>query len=95
MLQHAAGTYVGSTLRKESRHVQYSSAGLAKSLIAVTISLHPAAAHHAAQGYTVQAGDTLSAIAAHEYGRAADWPAVWWANRHQVKNPSLIARASG
>ena len=66
-------------------------AGLAKCLIAVTISLHPAAAHHAAQGYTVHAGDTLSAIAAHEYGRAADWPAVWWANRHQVKNPSLIA----
>jgi LysM repeat protein len=65
-------------------------AGLAKSLIAVTISLHPAAAHHAAQGYTVQAGDTLSAVAAHEYGRAADWPALWWANRHQVKNPSLI-----
>ncbi|HEY9244411.1 MAG TPA: transglycosylase family protein [Streptosporangiaceae bacterium] len=65
-------------------------AGLAKSLIAVTISLHPAAAHHAAHSYTVQAGDTLSAIAAHEYGRAADWPAVWWANRHQVKNPSLI-----
>jgi nucleoid-associated protein YgaU len=65
-------------------------AGLAKSLIAVTISLHPAAAHHAPQGYTVQAGDTLSAVAAHEYGRAADWPALWWANRHQVKNPSLI-----
>ncbi len=65
-------------------------AGLAKSLIAVTISLHPAATHHAAESYTVQAGDTLSAIAAHEYGRAADWPAVWWANRHQVKNPSLI-----
>ncbi len=64
--------------------------GLAKSLIAVTISLHPAAAHHATQGYTVRAGDTLSAIAAHEYGRAADWPTVWWANRHQVKNPSLI-----
>lgn len=37
-------------------------AGLAKSLIAVTISLHPAAAQHAAQGYTVQAGDTLSAL---------------------------------
>ncbi len=65
-------------------------AGLAKSLIAVTISLHPATAHHAPHGYTVRAGDTLSAIAAHEYGRAADWPALWWANRHQVKNPSLI-----
>ena len=65
-------------------------AGLAKSLIAVTISLHPAAAHHAPASYTVKSGDTLSAIAAHEYGRAADWPAVWWANRHAVKNPSLI-----
>jgi LysM repeat protein len=65
-------------------------AGLAKSLIAVTISLHPGTAHHAPQNYTVQAGDTLSAIAAHQYGHAADWPAVWWANRHQVKNPSLI-----
>jgi LysM repeat protein len=65
-------------------------AGLAKSLIAVTISLHPATAHHAAQSYTVHSGDTLSAIAAHEYGRAADWPTVWWANRHRVKNPSLI-----
>jgi LysM repeat protein len=64
--------------------------GLAKSLIAVTISLHPGTAQHAPQSYTVQSGDTLSAIAAHEYGRAADWPAVWWANRHQVKNPSLI-----
>jgi LysM repeat protein len=65
-------------------------AGLAKTLIAVTISMHPATAHHAPSRYTVQSGDTLSAIAAHEYGRAADWPAVWWANRHHVSNPSLI-----
>ena len=65
-------------------------AGLAKTLIAVTISMHPASAHHVPSGYTVQSGDTLSAIAAHEYGRAADWPAVWWANRHEVRNPSLI-----
>ena len=64
--------------------------GLAKTLIAVTISMHPGTAHHAPDSYTVKSGDTLSAIAAHEYGRAADWPAVWWANRHQVKNPSLI-----
>jgi len=65
-------------------------AGLAKTLIAVTISMHPASAHHVPSGYTVRSGDTLSAIAAHEYGRAADWPAVWWANRHHVSNPSLI-----
>ena len=63
--------------------------GLAKSLIAVTVSLHPAAAPHA-PGYTVQPGDTLSAIAARAYGSEADWPAVWWANRRQVPDPDLI-----
>ena len=63
-------------------------AGLAKLLIAVTVSLHPAAppAH-----YTVRSGDTLSGIARHEYGSAADWPALWWINRHAVPNPDVIA----
>jgi hypothetical protein len=64
-------------------------AGLAKALVAVTVSLHPAAAHHA-HHYQVRPGDSLSSIARHEYGKAADWPAVWWANRHQVPNPGLI-----
>jgi Transglycosylase-like domain/LysM domain len=62
-------------------------AGLAKTLMAVTISLHPAAPHQGRSGYTARPGDTLSQIAAREYGRAADWPALWWANRHQVPNP--------
>jgi LysM repeat protein len=69
-------------------------AGTAKALMAVTISLHPAAhpaVHHVPANYTVQQGDTLSAVAAHTYGKAADWPAVWWANRHQVRNPNVIA----
>jgi Transglycosylase-like domain/LysM domain len=65
-------------------------AGLAKALVAVTVSLHPAAAHHGHEVYRVHPGDSLSAIARHEYGKAADWPAVWWANRHQVPNPGLI-----
>jgi LysM repeat protein len=65
-------------------------AGLAKTLMAVTISLHPGAAHHAQSGYTVRPGDTLSNIARQELGKAADWPALWWANRHQVPNPGLI-----
>ncbi len=65
-------------------------AGLAKALMVLTIPLHPAAAHHAPVHYTVKAGDTLSIIAQHEYGRAADWPALWWANRHKVPNPSMI-----
>jgi LysM repeat protein len=65
-------------------------AGLAKTVVLVTISLQPAA-HHAPASYTVQAGDSLSAIAAHAYGSGADWPAVWWANRHQVADPDVIA----
>ena len=66
-------------------------AGLAKALMVVTISLHPAAAHHSASSYQVRPGDTLSQIAAHEYGRSADWPAIWWANRRQVPDPGLIS----
>ena len=64
--------------------------GLAKTLMVVTISLHPAV-HHSPATYTVRPGDSLSAIAAHTYGSTADWPAVWWANRHQVTNPNMIA----
>ena len=65
-------------------------AGLAKALMVVTISLHPAAAHHGHSGYTVRPGDTLAGIANHEYGSAADWPALWWANRRQVSDPNVI-----
>ena len=64
--------------------------GVAKTMLAVTVSLHPAAAHHATDHVTVKAGDTLSSISKHEYGRAGDWPAVWWANKHTVSNPSMI-----
>jgi resuscitation-promoting factor RpfC len=65
-------------------------AGLAKALMVVTIPLHPAAAHLAPAHYTVKAGDTLSSIAKHEYGSAADWPALWWVNRDKVSNPQVI-----
>ena len=64
-------------------------AGTAKALMVITISLHPGA-HHAAAGYTVHQSDTLSAIAARSYGNSADWPAVWWMNRHQVRNPNVL-----
>src|SRR5437588_816888 len=42
-------------------------AGLAKAAVAVTVSMHPAAAPHHAH-YTVKAGDTLAAIAQCESG---------------------------
>jgi LysM repeat protein len=64
--------------------------GAAKTLMAVTVSLHPGAAHHGSHQATVRAGDTLSSISQREFGKAADWPALWWANRHTVHNPSLI-----
>jgi resuscitation-promoting factor RpfC len=64
--------------------------GAAKAMIAVTVSLHPAAAHHHSHGTTVRAGDSLSSISKREYGRAADWPALWWANRHRVSDPGLL-----
>ena len=47
-------------------------AGMAKAMMVVTISLHPGA-HQGPASYTVQPGDSLSAIAAHAYSNAADW----------------------
>jgi LysM repeat protein len=63
--------------------------GLVKSLIAVTVTFNPAAAHGPGS-YTIRPGDTLSAIAARAYGSAADWPAIWWANHRQVPDPDMI-----
>jgi LysM repeat protein len=65
-------------------------AGVAKALMGVTISLHAAPAHHAPGHYTVKPGDTLSTIANKAYGSKADWPALWWTNRHKVGNPDAI-----
>ena len=65
--------------------------GLAKSLIVVTASLHPVAAAPAPAHYTVRPGDTLTGIARREYGSAADWPALWWINRHAVPDPDVLA----
>ena len=64
--------------------------GAAKTMIAVTVSLHPGAAHQATHHVTVRSGDTLSSISQHELGKANRWPALWWANRHSVHNPSVI-----
>ena len=44
----------------------------------------------AARTYTVKAGDSLSKIAKHEYGDAAQWHKIYEANRDVIKNPDLI-----
>ena len=62
---------------------------LPKAALAISLSLHPAAAHHT--HYTIKTGDTLASIAKHEYGSADQWPALWWVNRGKVKNPNMIA----
>lgn len=40
--------------------------------------------------YTVQAGDTLSAIAQRTYGKASRWRAVFEANRDRIEDPDRI-----
>jgi nucleoid-associated protein YgaU len=40
--------------------------------------------------YTVRKGDTLSAIAKREYGKASEWRRIFEANRDQIDNPDLI-----
>ena len=61
---------------------------LPKAALAITLSLHPAAAHHTQ--YTVKSGDSLASIAKHEYGSADRWPALWWVNRSKIRNPNMI-----
>jgi uncharacterized protein YidB (DUF937 family) len=44
----------------------------------------------ATQTYTVQSGDTLSAIAQQFYGNASDYMRIFEANRDKLDNPNLI-----
>lgn len=43
-----------------------------------------------ARVYRARPGDSLSSIASRDLGSAARWPALWWANRRAVRNPSLL-----
>ncbi|HLI37506.1 MAG TPA: LysM peptidoglycan-binding domain-containing protein [Streptosporangiaceae bacterium] len=47
-------------------------------------------AQQAGRSYTVASGDTLSSIAQHFYGKAADWQWLYHVNRSVVRNPDLI-----
>jgi LysM repeat protein len=40
--------------------------------------------------YQVRAGDTLSIIAASQYGNSSTWPALWWINRKAIPNPNSL-----
>jgi resuscitation-promoting factor RpfC len=62
----------------------------AKTLMAVTISLHPVTVQHDSGYVTVKPGNTLSSVSQREWGTPAGWPALWWANRRSVPNPAAI-----
>ena len=40
--------------------------------------------------YTVRSGDTLSAIANRFYHESDAWPAIFWANKHQIRWANII-----
>jgi LysM repeat protein len=46
--------------------------------------------HEQTRSYTVQPGDTLSAIAQRFYGDPADWPWLYQANKSVIQNPDMI-----
>ncbi|HEV2450742.1 MAG TPA: transglycosylase family protein [Streptosporangiaceae bacterium] len=64
--------------------------GAAKTMLAVTVSVHPVAVAHGSHFVTARPGDTLSSLSQHEFGRAGDWPALWWANRKSVPDPGML-----
>lgn len=45
---------------------------------------------HAAETYTVVAGDSLSRIAKRRYGKGSMWKLIYEANRDKIENPDLI-----
>ncbi len=40
--------------------------------------------------WTIGPGDSLTSVAAHEYGAAADWPVIYWANRAEIRWASQL-----
>lgn len=56
----------------------------------VTGSVESSAGRADGQTYTVQEGDSLSAIARKLYGNANRWQEIFEANRDQLDDPDLI-----
>jgi nucleoid-associated protein YgaU len=50
----------------------------------------PAAADATATSHRVEPGDTLTSIALETLGDASLWPAIYLANRDQIKDPSRV-----
>jgi LysM repeat protein len=55
-----------------------------------TIIARPILARVPSPDYRVRSGDTLSSIAKSKYGKAADWPMIYWANKKTIKYADII-----
>ncbi len=76
--------------RKEKPKADFSKVQSGSSTSAPEFKTPPAATPQPARTYTVQSGDSLSAIAKREYGDASAWRRIFEANRDQIDNPDLI-----
>ena len=77
--------------KEQPRHVQYGSCRTGEVADRGDGFTAPSGGAPGPAHYTARPGDTLSGIARHEYGNAADWPALWWINRQAVPNPDVLA----
>jgi len=75
--------------------VSIAAGGVAKSLVAVTISLHPGAAQRPLTTSRFSGVTRSARSACTSTGPLAKWPALWWANRRQIPDPSMIGPGSG
>jgi LysM repeat protein len=87
---HAAGARAGGA--PSATPAWLASLALPATTVQPAAAARTAAAHHAAlpAKYTVKAGDTLSAIAKRLYQSPDYWPALYWANQHQIRYANEI-----
>jgi LysM repeat protein len=84
----------GSALASTTTHHSASAAHLL-SAVRPAVAHRPAAAQRPAAAslpgkYTVRSGDSLSTIAQKLYHDTDAWPALYWANRHQIRWANII-----
>ena len=82
--EHGAAAYASSAVQ---------ALVVTKAAAAYAGSAHLDAVTHAAetsQNYPVHAGDTLSSIAGHFYGKSGDWQWLYHVNNKTVSDPNLI-----
>ena len=83
-------TLSGSVDTQEAREKLVLAAGNVAGVAAIDDQLTVDNPEPEAQFYTVQSGDTLSAIAKEHYGDAMKYPVIFEANRPMLDNPDRI-----